>query len=156
MSTGTHKECGEDIIWAKRDDDENRFAPPLEFAGPAYIVDNRGVGIQIMTYRRHHCDPEKVAAWQEYKQRIAELDHSDPQDIRVERQAARAMRQAARDEKREAHYEYAAKVDCPSCGAEAGEACEDLAKQKKGLRVQTRWPHESRVSVADKRQKGMS
>lgn len=68
-----HKDCGEEIRWAKLERDHERFLPPLEFAGEFFIIDADGVGVKVMGYRRHICDPDKVRAWQALQQELADL-----------------------------------------------------------------------------------
>lgn len=146
----THRACGADIVWVKHNDTD-RYMPPLEVAGPAYIIDSSGAGIQVMTYQTHHCDVERMEAWQEYKARISQLNE-DSSDNRIEaRRSAQPLRAARKDEIREKVYEEASKVDCPKCNASVGEPCFNLNPRKSTQKTTNFWPHAARRAAAAKR-----
>ena len=143
----THADCGEDIAWVRRSDDTDRWMPPLEFAGYRYVTQGEGedkTAIQVPTYIIHHCNPEKVVAWNLYKEKLAEVKLG--QNIIVQ-QAQISNHRAARERDREDAWAYSLKHKCPrvACGAEEGELCTNLALKKKGTITPTKNPHPERV-----------
>lgn len=135
----THRECGEDIRWVHRDDDPERFAPPLEYVGQAFIITDDNTAVRVTTYKTHHCDPDKILAWREYKARIAEIGEDPTPD------SGRRDWEIARDKQREEVWNEAVKTKCPRCDAKKGEKCHNLIERKKtGEIVYTRNPHVER------------
>lgn len=138
----THKECGEEIRWVKRDDDDSRWMPPLEFAGHFYIITESGNAIWTSVYRRHNCDPDKIEAWQEYTAKIAALKESTPN-------LPSSAWAVARERRREDTNKIANTVKCPSCEAPVGHQCYNRTVLKKtGEIVETRNPHPARLTKA--------
>jgi hypothetical protein len=140
-----HKECGEEVRWARRDDDATRWRPPLEFAGVAYILSDDEAGepraTQVQTFRHHLCDPAKVQAWQEYQERLAELrEHEPPRPTNMSDWAI------ARERDRERAKRDAEKKKCPRCGAKKNKPCTSLAKGPH-FGEEVRWPHAERMPV---------
>lgn len=142
----THKDCGEDITWVKRDDDPSRFMPPLEFFGYAYILSDAPNGektaVQVATYKTHHCDPDKVIAWHEYKARIAAIEQNAPVVM------SKSDWEIARDRRQEETMRLAMKVSCPRCEVREGEPCISLAKGKT-LGEVIKNPHQARLDKYD-------
>ena len=140
----THKDCGEEIRWAHRPDDPERFFPPLEYAGEVYIIDEGGNAIQMHGYRMHRCDPEKVEAWQEYIAKISDLKGPDSYEADIN------YRHAASERNREQLWETALTVICPSCEEPVGKRCHSMSKHliQTGELTETRWPHPSRTEAA--------
>lgn len=140
----THKDCGEEIRWAKRDDDPDRFRPPLEYAGEAFIIDERGAAIQVHTYRPHNCDPDKVEAWLTYQKRLAVL-RGDTEGLRE--LTGMEAHNAARERDRENTWEHALKKPCPRCRALVGVKCHRLDQKfrKTGEMVESKNPHPERI-----------
>lgn len=143
-----HKECGADITWAKREDDEDRFLPPLEYVGEVYLLEGQGrdkVGVQRHAYRLHICDPDRIIEWQDYQQRLAEAKGIEY----VPLSDGRAAYEAAREKDREEQWNMALKVACPRCDAPAGEKCRSQQRQhiKTGEIVETRNPHPARMEA---------
>jgi hypothetical protein len=138
-----HKDCGEEIRWVRRDDDETRWAPPIEFAGHFFILTEDGKAVYTACYRRHECDPEKIEAWQAYQRRIAELKNSEPEQPKNMWEVARARR-------REEASKLANAVACPSCGADVGQQCMNRTTLKKtGEVAPTLNPHPERLRLAE-------
>lgn len=136
-----HKECGEDIRWAHRDDQPDRFRPPLEYAGQVFIIDERDVAIMVHSYRPHRCDPDKMVAWQEYQEKIAAIKERKVPDLDM------SPWQIKKERDLDATWEAALKVPCPRCEVPAGEKCRSLLKQhvKTGEIVHVKNPHTARI-----------
>lgn len=136
-----HRECGEEIRWAYRNDDPSRFNPPLEYIGMVYIIDEQGTAIQTIGYKVHQCDPDKMRAWYKRLREIAEIQGTPLEDI--DRYAV------ARDAERENRYDEAMKRKCTRCGASKGKPCTSLAKGPKFGNA-TKWPHPEREELYDR------
>jgi hypothetical protein len=131
-----HRECGADIRWFRRDDDPERYRPPMELAGEGYVITDEG-GLEFKNiYRPHMCDPEAIASWQQYKENLAEAKGEPIDDYE-------AVTQRRSDEQ----WDIALPVSCRTCKATPGEYCISQQKhlQKAGEIVNTRWPHPLRV-----------
>lgn len=139
-----HRECGEDIRWAHRPDDPERFLPPLEYAGEVYVIDEGGSAIQMHGYRMHRCDPQKVIEWQTYIEQMKDLKGDDSYEGRIN------YRQAASERNRDEQWEIALKVECPKCELDPGMKCCSLKKQyrESGELIELRWPHPERTELA--------
>lgn len=142
----THDKCGATITWARRPDDMDRYLPPLEFAGTGYIID-QGVGVQTQVFKEHHCDPEAMIRWAEYKAKIAEIEERKPdfQDVHEQAAVERAARKARIEELIEEEWEWALKIECKKCGAQVKEKCANLTERSKGNWVPTKHPHPTRA-----------
>lgn len=142
-----HKECGEDIRWAKRDDDPERFVPPLEFAGQAYVIDENGVAHTVTTYTSHKCDPDKVRDWADYLRRLALAKDETPIEAdNVKLWAAKRQRD------NEQAWEVAITTECPRCDASIGAKCHNISAmfRKTGEIVELKNPHPERIEKAYK------
>lgn len=117
--------------------------PPLEYAGEVYVLTEHQDGplaSMVHAYRIHHCDPDHVAAWTEYQEKLAlakgdeYVAESSPHKIRT-------------DMAREAMWEYALKRVCPTCDAKKKEKCirQDRALKIRGEIQECRNPHPSRT-----------
>lgn len=136
----THRDCGEPIKWARRDDDSERFMPPLEYVGEVYVIDSGGAAIMVHAYRQHRCDPDKMEAWQEY---LGKMDKLKGTTVLADMTA----HEAARERDREARWEVALRKECIRCDAPAGERCRDMSARyrKTGEIVHTNNPHPERL-----------
>jgi hypothetical protein len=134
-----HKECGADIVWLRRDDDESRFLPPMEYAGEVYIKGENGTAQRVHGYRQHLCDPDAIIAWQDYQRRLAEAKGEEytPYD-------------AARERERENMWDLALAVTCRRCHSTPGEKCysQQVRLVKAGIKEETRNPHPERIEDA--------
>lgn len=139
---GIHRECGENITWLKRDDNLERWMPPMEFAGGAYIKGDDGEAIEVVTYRPHICDPDKVEAWIERLRRMGELT-GDTSEL-----DSTVARQAAREREQEAARKLAETINCDVCGSVGGTPCVSLSSKKQGGGTPTKWPHPQRLELA--------
>ena len=145
-----HRECGERIRWARNASD-TKWIPPLEFSGEAYILvkneDGEGdIATEVSTYRVHNCDPAKMVAWQEYKEKVAAIEggqRAEAQQIRTnDWEVKRLMEQ-------EAAWDQVHGVQCPRCDGPTDGKCINLSKAKSGGEVvYTLWPHPERVEAA--------
>lgn len=137
-----HKECGADIQWAKRSDDDSRWLPPLEYVGEVFMIDSSGAAVQIHGYRRHDCDPDAIIAWQDYQQRLAEAKGE-----------VFTPYQAARERDKELVWEIALKVVCPRCDAKKKEKCRSmqLTHRRTGEVVYITNPHPARLGLAEEK-----
>lgn len=122
----THKECGEQIRWAQRPDDPNKWMPPLEAIGPVYIIDEAGQAIAVTGYQVHNCDPDRMQAWVEYKNRIASIQGGDAY-------ARMTEHDIAREQRREEYWELALKHPCPTCGVKKKVRCLNRLDLRKGI-----------------------
>ena len=138
----THSDCGETIKWIARDD--QKWYPPMEFAGTYFIIDNDGYGQEVHAYRPHRCDPEKVEAWQEYLLKMTDLKGPESYE------AKQSMHHLARERDREFAWESAFKVICPKCEAEVDERCISMSVhlRKTGEVTHTKNPHPQRLELA--------
>lgn len=141
-----HKNCGEKIRWAKNAHGD-RFLPPLEFVGHYYILLDMEEGddkmaTEVSCYEVHQCDPEKVVAWQEYKDNLAAIESRTKVD--VERPPSNW--EIARKREQEATRARAEKKPCSKCGAKRNEPCFNLSiwKSKQEKRA-TNMPHTERM-----------
>lgn len=118
--------------------------PPMEFAGPVYVLEDNGSVVERTAYRVHRCDPEKVVAWQEYISTMAELKGPDSYEGEVN------MYAAARERERQEVWEIALLVNCDKCGANADEKCRKMSQHlvKTGEIVEARHPHPVRLEAA--------
>lgn len=132
-----HKDCGQPIRWAGREDDPSRFMPPLESAGQAYIIGEDGSAIMVSVYQIHNCDPDKVIAWLEYQRKLAAAKGESFTEM--------DNWAVAREQKREERWTAALQIDCPRCGSLAGTKCCDLAKKRRGIDSDTNNPHPARL-----------
>lgn len=135
-----HKDCGADIQWIRREDDPERFLPPMEYAGEVYVKHpETGVAYRTHAYRQHLCDPEAIISWQDYQRRLAEAKGEEftPYD-------------AARERERENMWELALTVSCRRCMRLPGEKCISLAASKvnQGIEEETKNPHPQRIEDA--------
>jgi hypothetical protein len=118
--------------------------PPLEFAGYRYIVirgeDMVETATQEPTYIVHHCNPEKVASWEEYKKKLAAARGGG--NPYVSDYAAAKVRD------RMAVWDYALKFKCPvvKCSAAAGKKCINISEANRGRTVFTKHPHSERCN----------
>lgn len=134
-----HKDCGEDIKWVRRDDDPNRFLPPMEYVGEVYVIDpESGSGRMTHGYRIHNCDPDKIIAWQDYQLRLAEAkgEQYTPYD-------------AAREREREQMWELTLAIECSACGMGVDKKCISMARThaNKGEVVELKNPHPVRIQA---------
>lgn len=142
----THSDCGADITWLRRDDNPEKYLPPMEYAGEVYIQDDNGAAKRVHAYRMHLCDPEAIVAWQDYKQRLAEAKGEEFTDYA-----------AARERDREEIWEIALGVACRVCHMLPGERCVSQATRlkKTGKIIETKNPHPARIEDAYS-QRGLS
>jgi hypothetical protein len=136
-----HKECGADIVWAKRDDDSGRWLPPMEYVGEVYLLEGKGdakVGTQKHAYRIHQCDPDRIIEWQDYQHRLAEAKGETFTPY-----------EAAREKINEETWAQALRVDCPRCERPAGEKCISLSRHLiiTGEIQECRNPHPARMNA---------
>lgn len=138
-----HSDCGKEIRWAQRDDDPDRFRPPLEFAGQAYIVTEDNIAVYVTTYKQHECDPDDIKRWMELKRAQAEAlgKPVDELDRKEERNIAR--KQAQNDA-----WSLTIKIPCATCGAKAGQKCFNMTKRKQDIVEENKWPHHIRALAA--------
>lgn len=139
----THKDCGQVVKWARRPDDPNRWMPPLEYIGEVHVVTGEGENQSasvVHAYRVHHCDPDHVAAWTEYQEKLA-LARGD------EYVAEASPHKIRTDQLREAAWEYALKRACPTCEQKKNEKClrQDRALKIRGEVQECRNPHPARM-----------
>ncbi len=142
--SSVHKECGADIVWAHREDDENRFYPPLEYIGEVFILSGKGrekIGKQEHGYRVHACDPDRIVEWQDYQFRLAEAKGEDYTPYA-----------AAREKENEEMWNQVLHVECPRCKRPVGEKCISLARHllKTGEIQETRNPHPARIEAFER------
>lgn len=144
-----HKECGKEIRWSHREDDHNKWMPPLEFAGQAYVfLESSDTAVLTTIYKRHDCDPDDMIAWQEYIARVAEL-----KEQRIDTRPVSDAYIAGREMDRMKSNQYAEEVACPRelCKQPIGAPCLNITVLKKtGEEVFTRSSHPERLT---KRQK---
>lgn len=141
-SMGPHSDCGRDIVWVRRADDNDRWMPPLEFAGQAIIIQD-DEAVFVSTYRRHECNPEEIKAWLELKRQQAEAKGYSLEDI-----DAHEERIIARERDREEVNSHAMSVECKVCKATVGEMCMSLPWLKKGTKRYNKNPHPPRIEDA--------
>lgn len=147
-----HKNCGEQIRWAQRPG--GGWFPPLELVGEVFILtrneggDGDYTGSEVMAYRIHQCDPDKMEAWQAYKERLASIEDAKVKD---ERAAYVSDREAARARDMENAWDEVHGTPCPRsehCLTD-GYCCNLTAVKKNGGEfVPTKWPHPERVLAA--------
>lgn len=145
---GTHRECGSDIRWVKRPDDMDKYMAPLEYVGHAFIIIDAGNGEQsateMATYRPHHCDPEKMLAWQEYLVKVAAVK-AKATKIPNEVLKDPKIWKAARNRNQETARVESMVIPCPTCNAVIGVPCLNISIFKKtGEVVPTVMPHPKR------------
>lgn len=144
-----HKDCGEDIRWARRDETSGKWLPPLEHVGFAYILLDMEEGddkkaVEVPTYRVHQCDPEKMLAWREYKEKIAAIEEAAPRLV----ETVKSDWAIAREREREEVMLKTAAYACPRCNAPQGSPCTNLSKGK-SFGKEKRWPHKERMELAE-------
>lgn len=139
-----HRDCGEEVKWARRPDDTDRFLPPLDYAGTFYVIDKEGVGEMVTAYKSHVCDPDKMEAWLERCRRVAEMQGGDMSKIEV--------RAVAADMHREQAWELVFPRACPRCEAEPYEKCRSMERKyvNEGRIVYLKNPHPGRLELAYK------
>lgn len=142
--SSVQRECGADIVWAKRPDDDSRFLPPLEYVGEVYLLDGKGkdkTGEQRHAYRIHQCDPDRIIEWQDYQHRLAEAKGEDYTPYA-----------AAREKENEEMWNQVLHVSCPRCDRDVGEKCISLARHllKTGEIVECRNPHPARIEAFER------
>lgn len=138
-----HRDCGKEIRWATRDDDPDRFRPPLEFAGHAYIITEDGTAVYTSTYKAHECDPDDIKAWLDLKRRQAEAKGIPYDDI-DDREAAII----AYERDQQAYRDRAMAAKCDVCKAPKGELCFNMNALKRGIKTYNKNPHPSRAEKA--------
>lgn len=140
-----HRDCGEPIRWARRDDEPSRFMPPLEPAGQAYILSEDGAAVYVTIYQVHNCDPDKMLAWQDYQARLSEIKSRET--VTVENMSAWEV---AGERGREEAWGNALRFECPTCSQPVGERCRDMSRKyiKTGELVFTKNPHPARLKLA--------
>jgi hypothetical protein len=146
----THNDCGEDVTWAHREDDTERWLPPLEFAGEVFILQqvpglDKPVASRMHAYRLHRCDPDKIEAWIAYQERLQALKQQHPEMIVTDTPAYVIARQRRAEQERE----YAEQIDCKRCGAMPNQPCRSLSKNPSQMNKPTTWPHPERVAAAE-------
>lgn len=150
----THKECGATVMWAKRDDDPDRYMPPLEPTGGAYTIDKDGIGVWVQTYQPHNCDPDDVAAWMDRLNRLdaARSERAGGDFYDTDNSLAYA---AAREQRQEEQWAVALLVDCTRCLQPAGDKCISMAQhhRKNGEQVYVNNPHPQRLEDGYKAQR---
>ena len=145
-----HRDCGEPIRWVRRNDDLNRWAPPLEAVGQALIVteqDGEPVSAYVSIYKEHRCDPEKMLAWVEYQERLAEIKERTGGHTPDTGMSAYQIKAQQLNEE---NWQIAMLVPCPICDAKLDEYCFNLTERKKGNEVAIRNPHQKRFIAGQK------
>ena len=133
-----HNLCGAQVKWAHRSNDPDKWHPPLDPIGLAYIIVDEQV-VEVMTYKLHDCDPMQMATWKERKAKQAEIK-GEPLD-------AVDVYELHREDIRLTQWQLALKAPCSRCGAERGTMCMSMAQKyrKTGEIVEIKWPHPGRV-----------
>jgi hypothetical protein len=157
--SSTHKECGADIIWARREDEPDRFMPPLEYAGEVFLITGKTweerTAVRQHAYRVHMCDPQAIISWQEYQRQLAEAKGIPIEDL--------SAYEASRERSREEVWHMVLNVDCPRCHAKGksekfpdGQKCQSmsLANLKTGEIVELRNPHDARLQAFEEWRQG--
>lgn len=117
--------CGHEVRWAKRT--AGRTHPPLEYLGNVLIVDHRNVVEEVAGYKQHICDPEEMAAWENYRNQATEQRIDYLEQVQRAQEASRV-------------------VMCRKCGADIDVACKNLHARRKGnFDVDNVWPHKERL-----------
>lgn len=135
-----HSDCGAEIRWPRKQEDPERFGPPLEYYGQGYIFNEDGTTIEVSVYRTHICDADQMEVWLKNKARIERLRMTDialapvPNELYQEARAARY----------EAEKEKALRYPCETCGVGVGEMC--IHKRTGEL---IRFPHEVRRRTSE-------
>lgn len=143
-----HNQCGEQIRWAKSPRGD-KFLPPLEFVGHHYILmdsdDEEGqkVASEVACYQIHNCDPDKMAAWQEYRDKVEALKRESAEVA----ERLPTNWEIARQRDQEATRARAEKEPCPKCKADVNEPCYNLAIWKRQRnKIATNMPHQERMT----------
>lgn len=135
-----HTQCGKEVRWANREDDPEKFRPPLEFVGHNYIITEDNIALYVSTYRQHECDPDEIVKWLDLKRRQAKaLGHPT---VEIDRKEEWAL---AKEEQRKKDWKEALKVDCPQCEVKVGKKCHNMTKRKQGIKEYTKNPHPRRL-----------
>lgn len=140
-----HRDCGEEIRWAKREDDPERFVPPLEFAGHAYIIDENGIARSVTTFSSHRCNPDKVREWADYLRKLAlAKDESPVESDNVVLWEAKKQRDS------EQAWKVAITTECSTCEARIGAKCHNISARfrKTGEILELKNPHPARLDQA--------
>lgn len=138
-----HSDCGKEIRWAQRDDDPDRFRPPLEFAGQAYIVTEDNIAVYVTTYKQHECDPDDIKRWMELKRAQAEALGKPVDEL-----DRKEERNIAKEQQRKENWDLALQIDCPTCKSKKGKRCYNLTKIKRDVVEETKNPHPMRLDNA--------
>jgi len=134
-----HSDCGKEIRWVHRDDEPDRWHPPLEFDHQGYVIVD-DVVIYTNIYKRHDCDPDDIKAWLDLKRNQAMAKGIDVEDI-----DAKEERIIAKEQQRDLYWAEALRVECPVCEAEVGQRCYNMSLWKKGIEEHTKNPHPKRL-----------
>ena len=144
--SSVHKECGADIVWARRPDDTDRWLQPLEYVGEVFVLlkqenSNEKVGQQHHAYRIHQCDPDRIIEWQDYQHRLAEAKGE-----------VYTPYAAAREKENEETWNQVLHVECPRCLRDVDQKCISLARHllKTGEIVECRNPHPARIDAFER------
>jgi len=137
-----HKDCGAQVRWAHRDDEPNRWLPPLDHAGQAYIITEDDAAVLVNTYKIHQCDPDQMEAWQAYKEKLAEIQArkgAEPVNM--------TTWEVRREQLREEAWLKAFKRKCPRCGAAKNVKCHKLTQRlvNEGITEYCLNPHPERL-----------
>lgn len=137
---GLCKKCGGFILWARRNDDPERWGRPLDAmsqgAGVA-IID--GVSHFVNIYMPHVCPAEfedKTEAEEAKRNQVRDFEHSRDRD-KDYKHANQRMRELGT----ERAFLRATMIDCVRCHVPAGEYCVNIPKAAKGIREYLKWPH---------------
>lgn len=152
--TSVHKQCGEEVVWARRPDDRSRYLPPLQVVGEGLMVID-GVGHRGPIYQVHRCDPDKIIEWAQYQRDLAAAKATVGDMPEPVLHAAQTQRQrdnyAERQQVREEQWEVALQVPCRTCERPYGFKCLNMTELRRtGEEVETRWPHDSRFEDGQK------
>lgn len=149
-----HKDCGEQIRWSKKPSSGGWY-PPLELVGEVFILtrnedgDGDYTGNEVMGYRIHNCDPDKMKAWQEYRAKLAALETDER---KAEREEWVSAREAAKSRDMENAWDEVHGTPCPRsdhCLTD-GMCCNLTQIKKTGEFVPTKWPHPERVEAVQR------
>ena len=133
VPTAPCRECGHLIVWLLTP--EGRRLPPHEYVGTAVTLDEdgRAHGDQRV-FSRHRCRSSDVRAHQ--RRIAAEREHRERTGRTIEVRPPPS-------EVRDAAWERALPIECPTCHVEPGEFCVDLSPKAKPGQEKT-WPHPAR------------
>lgn len=134
-----HTDCGKEVKWVHRDDEPDRWHPPLEFDHQGYVIMD-DVVVYTNVYKRHECDPDDIKAWMDLKRNQAMAKGIDVGAIDF-----REERALAKQQQRDRDWEQALKVECETCEAGINVRCYNLSKRKQGIAENTKNPHPQRL-----------